>query len=697
MGIVKISDLPLVDSPVEGTDLFVVVQDNVTKKAYASDIQTYVGFEEIQYATAGQTVFNLTTMTYAAGANNLQVFVDGVNQYEGLSYTETDNNTVTFSQGLHVGAVVKFSTVQTQTSLVNSAGAVSFLQAGTGAVPRSVQSKERDIVSVKDFGAVGDGVTNDVAAFAAAVAAVSDGGTIFVPAGNYVISTYIDCSAKRVTFKGVGRASKISWTATNTAHCCFETVSTLNGLILDSLWISGARSGAANQETNGYALKATGPTPNVAFNRSSGVVNCYVTGCAGIAFMNTCDFALIQNNRVESSVNAGGNATFGWYETLRNSLIDNNIEDNTGAYALILHNTFSSSTVGFNVVVSNNTANNMLSCRYHRKVRFTNNYVSYSRVSAYSGALLLTNGMEDCIVVGNELRGADPTEGGVIRVTDGMERLVIQSNVCRTFNGSGFGMSIANAANAGHLIISGNAVYDESGTNANTGINIEPASDSVVYEATISNNYVNGFADGITTYPGVTRAVIQGNLCEDQDNRSIFVNAISSYNANMVIDGNYGTKPINVKVGSNVVVSNNFAPSISLEDCNGYSVNGNWVGPSAGLISVEGDNGVVSGNIILGDGSGSTSGASGIRVVSTSDVVNITGNQVFGLSQANAWGIRSAGTNVLIGGNAIDSCWGGILTVAGGSYATSGDNLVTDVGAGTATSFAGTSLAANLH
>lgn len=191
MAIVKISDLPLVDSPVEGTDLFVVVQDNVTKKAYASDIQTYVGFEEVQYATAGQTVFNLTTMTYAAGANNLMVFVDGVNQYEGLSYTETDNNTVTFTQGLHVGAVVKFSTVQTQTSLVNSAGAVTFTAAGAGAVPRSVQSKERDIVSVKDFGAVGDGVNDDTQAFKNAIQAAK-GGYVFVPIGEYRITSPLD-------------------------------------------------------------------------------------------------------------------------------------------------------------------------------------------------------------------------------------------------------------------------------------------------------------------------------------------------------------------------------------------------------------------------------------------------------------------------------------------------------------------------
>ena len=193
MAIVKISDLPLVDSPVEGTDLFVVVQDNVTKKAYASDIQTYVGFEEIQYATAGQTVFNLTTMSYAPGGNNLMVFVDGVNQYEGLSYTETNSTRVTFTQGLHVGAVVKFSTVQTQTSQVASAGAVTFLQAGTGAVARSVQSKERDIVNVKDFGAQGDGIANDAPAINAALTYLASigGGVLNFGPGTFVVNSTI--------------------------------------------------------------------------------------------------------------------------------------------------------------------------------------------------------------------------------------------------------------------------------------------------------------------------------------------------------------------------------------------------------------------------------------------------------------------------------------------------------------------------
>ena len=59
---------------------------------------------------------------------------------------------------------------------------VDFLQTGSGAVARPLDVKISEIaVSVTDFGAVGDGVTDDAEAFQAAHDSLTTGGTIFVP------------------------------------------------------------------------------------------------------------------------------------------------------------------------------------------------------------------------------------------------------------------------------------------------------------------------------------------------------------------------------------------------------------------------------------------------------------------------------------------------------------------------------------
>lgn len=65
-----------------------------------------------------------------------------------------------------------------------------FIQSGTGAVQRSVESKLKDTVSVKDFGAVGDGVADDTAAIQAAINAVNKG-VLYFPPGNYKITSMV--------------------------------------------------------------------------------------------------------------------------------------------------------------------------------------------------------------------------------------------------------------------------------------------------------------------------------------------------------------------------------------------------------------------------------------------------------------------------------------------------------------------------
>lgn len=69
---------------------------------------------------------------------------------------------------------------------------IGFTQIGSGAILEHVQDKLREqMVSVKDFGAVGDGVTDDTAAFQLAIAAAGIGRNIFVPRGKYKITAQL--------------------------------------------------------------------------------------------------------------------------------------------------------------------------------------------------------------------------------------------------------------------------------------------------------------------------------------------------------------------------------------------------------------------------------------------------------------------------------------------------------------------------
>jgi hypothetical protein len=81
----------------------------------------------------------------------------------------------------------------------------------TGAVNRAINLKLAEIVSVKDFGAVGDGTTDDTAAIQAAInsfcvtssANNTGGGTVFFPAGKYRITSTL-LIGYGVTLQGLG-------------------------------------------------------------------------------------------------------------------------------------------------------------------------------------------------------------------------------------------------------------------------------------------------------------------------------------------------------------------------------------------------------------------------------------------------------------------------------------------------------------
>jgi hypothetical protein len=126
---------------------------------------------------------------------------------------------------------------------------IGYLPAGTGAVATDVQSKLREFVSVKDFGAVGDGVTDDTAAIQAAHDSLpSSGGRIELSQGTYVISSVT--FTKPVELRGKGRKASIIKSNSATLD---TVISSAQGFK-----VSGVGFDCSTVKTSGAYIKATG-------------------------------------------------------------------------------------------------------------------------------------------------------------------------------------------------------------------------------------------------------------------------------------------------------------------------------------------------------------------------------------------------------------------------------------------------------
>lgn len=78
---------------------------------------------------------------------------------------------------------------------------IGVLQPLSGAIGRTQHQVNADFISVKDFGAIGDGVTDDADAFEAATAVAK---SLYIPAGTYVLSHGVPVPLN-FTMRGAGR------------------------------------------------------------------------------------------------------------------------------------------------------------------------------------------------------------------------------------------------------------------------------------------------------------------------------------------------------------------------------------------------------------------------------------------------------------------------------------------------------------
>lgn len=229
-------------------------------------------------------VDKFNTLKGEIGSDRLQWPIE----LSGVTYASSTSFTVSDATDCHVGRTVQISGATTGTvygpitgvsgttitvswaTLSNetltawlgavSAGSVSSLPAvvATGATePRTLSDRFGDVVNVLDFGATGDGVTDDTAAIQAAVDAAETAGgfrAVWLPAGDYQISSAITVSSNNVALVGDGEHVTTITQSSATADTLVFTNATPDTTVIKNLVVHGMQITASTNKTAGRGL-----------------------------------------------------------------------------------------------------------------------------------------------------------------------------------------------------------------------------------------------------------------------------------------------------------------------------------------------------------------------------------------------------------------------------------------------------------
>ena len=485
---------------------------------------TFANATTVEFVTApgaGATVLlrrstNDTTLAATFFAGSSIRAADLNDNFDQVLYLaqETNNNVANAVAGQIPDGTITSNKIADDTIVnadVNSAAGIlasklSFTQSGTGATARTVDSKLKDVVSVKDFGAVGDGVTNDIAAIQLAMAAAA-GKTLYFPSGTYLINvpslSSIGVIPANTTFFGDGKASFLDIRATDTNYLnafnasndnvVFENLKIKLTLLAGgqgALFAFGGATSAGFRLSNCELLSSSSAANSTHF---SYIINC-ATGSSSKTelliencFIHNWHFPLLKTNTSTSTQR-------------RWKIVDNYFYDNG-----INHWAPNSpSGIHDDVLIQGNS--------------FGNLYSTDTGLCHFVGLAAVTN----CRITGNTMVGV--TAGEAIHLEEGCRNIVIDGNTIEVgeltnqiLYGDGIRLLPNNVGGAttypSNVTITGNTIK-RTGITGGVGIdllnNFRPEPSTAW--AAISNNIIDGFTYGIVVDPDVLTARVTNNI-----------------------------------------------------------------------------------------------------------------------------------------------------------------------------------------
>jgi hypothetical protein len=298
-----------------------------------------------------------------------------------------------------------------------------FVQSGTGAIERTVESKLQDVVSVKDFGAVGDGVADDRVAIQAAL---NTGKNVFIPAGTYLFNSSVAYAADNQQIYGDGNQSilksasgsvyidTVGYSNVSFSNLCLDGTGTNGGfritggssnILVSNVYFTGGSQRvwiweADHIKVDGCTFDGTGygVIQQVSYVSSYvSVVNCLAkdmtadfveANCTGSApsFFWTVSNNIYSGNQIYPGT--GTEDRFVGFTGVQNIVIDGNTVERCGGDAAV-----HLEDIGGETIVSNNV--------------FDNCNVS----GGNSGYIYTSNNQEHILVTGNIFQRTDATIG----------------------------------------------------------------------------------------------------------------------------------------------------------------------------------------------------------------------------------------------------------------------------------------------
>lgn len=379
--------------------------------------------------------------------------------------------------------------------LEDTAYSIEYVPPQTGGIVRTVNSKLSDFVSVKDFGAVGDGVADDTDSINAAL--LSGASSVYFPAGTYLVSAASDIYASpvlsvpsSVCIVGSGSDSAIIKLAAHTtgAHRIFAfnsvSDSSICGVTIDGN--SSQQTGVGDEQSHCIFLydaenisisdciliRAKGDGVYSGGASASGTKNVSISNCfiwtnyrQGISLVKGSEIRIVSNDIYGTTGSAPGAGIDIEANTLGDTLNDIVISNNTirsNQWGVYVNSAAPSSYITIaNNVFSDQRAADVICNGTH--IVISSNIITLNGKTANYAGIELYN-CSDITVTGNSITGSyDPDERGGVRLSRGANRVTIVSNiVCNTFD-AGIKLYTSTTSGTGDsndIVVSGNVLSD---------------------------------------------------------------------------------------------------------------------------------------------------------------------------------------------------------------------------------------------